>query len=128
MQDWSRERGDIANYYAFSDEQNKSSEKMLAHYRDELALLLRSDEADIAAYRQELYRTGQMAAQPGAEEIPSERARLAKREQNPVGEPGISTGSSAADWRADAEALEQNWEHDVLGAAEHGTTETWAHG
>ncbi len=114
VQDWSKERGDIANYYGFSDEQNKSSEKMLAHYRDELASLLRGDEADIAAYRHELYRNGQMAALPGAEEIPSERARLAKREQNPVGEPGISTGSGATDWRADAEALEQNWEHDVL--------------
>ncbi len=79
VQDWSRERADIANYYVFSDEQNKNSEKMLAHYRDELASLLRGDETDIAAYRYELYRNGQLAALPGAEEMPSERARLAKR-------------------------------------------------
>jgi uncharacterized membrane protein YphA (DoxX/SURF4 family) len=115
VRDWSQRRQDIANYYRFTDEQNKTSEKVLAHYRDELISLLHGVETDIAAYRHELYRNGQMATQPGAEEIPNERERLAQREQNPLGEPGLSVGSAAADWRSDAEALEAAWQNDVMG-------------
>jgi uncharacterized membrane protein YphA (DoxX/SURF4 family) len=112
--DWSQHLHDLANYYHFSDEQNRDSHRVLAHYRDKLGELLRENETDIAAYRHQLYRNTEIAGQPGAEQIPYEKARLARREQNPTGEQGISVGSSPAEWRGDVEALEQNWVADML--------------
>ena len=114
MQDWNGRQTEIANFYRFSDEQKQSSAAVLSQYVDKLTALLAKDEEEIAAYRHELYRNQQMASQPGAAEIPYERARLARREQNPTGEPGISSSGSAAEWRSDVESLEAAWQRDVL--------------
>jgi uncharacterized membrane protein YphA (DoxX/SURF4 family) len=114
VHDWNGRQAEIANFYRFSDEQKQSSAAVLSQYVDKLTALLAKDEEEIAAYRHELYRNQQMASQPGAEEIPVERARLARREQNPTGEPGISSSGSVAEWRSDVEALEAAWQHDVL--------------
>jgi uncharacterized membrane protein YphA (DoxX/SURF4 family) len=114
VRDWGQRRQEIANFYRFTDEQKQTSEKLLDHYIAKLAELLTDDEADIAAYRHQLYRNQQMAALPGANEIPNQKARLASREQNPLGEPGLSVATTPADWQADAAALEDAWQNDVM--------------
>ncbi|HEY2826603.1 MAG TPA: hypothetical protein VGJ04_03300 [Pirellulales bacterium] len=113
--DWGARRQEIENFYRFSDEQKGNSQKLLDRYLAELRDLLHGAETDMAAYRHELYRNGQMAAQPGADEIPNLKGRLAKREQNPFTEPGMSAASNPADWRADVEALESGWGREMLG-------------
>jgi uncharacterized membrane protein YphA (DoxX/SURF4 family) len=116
VRDWAQRSQHIANFYRFTDEQKQSSEKLLDHYADKLAELLHDDEADIAGYRHQLYRNQQMAAQSGADEIPNLKARLVKREQNPLSEPGVTdtVNTDPADWRSDAEALETAFQHDLL--------------
>jgi uncharacterized membrane protein YphA (DoxX/SURF4 family) len=115
IHDWNEYRANLANFYRFSDEQKQSSDKLLDHYAGQLAELLAANEADIATYRYQLDRDRSMAAQPGASEIPNRIARLAKREQNPVGEAGITdtVNSSPSDWLSDAQALETAFQHDL---------------
>ncbi|HTQ38710.1 MAG TPA: hypothetical protein VMJ32_06765 [Pirellulales bacterium] len=116
IHDWEQYRADFANFYHFSDEQKAGSQSLQKHYEGQLADLLAGNQPDIASYRHELYRNQNMAAKPGADEIPNQIARLAKREQNPVGEPGVSdaVNSSPADWLSDAQALEAAFQRDLL--------------
>ncbi len=117
VHDWEEQRLAIANWYKFTDEQTKASEKLLDQYVDRLARTLAGYESDIKAYRHALTRNQELAAQPGAEDIPYRSARLTKRIANPTGEPGMSVSSGPAEWRADAEALEKSFEHDVTALA-----------
>jgi uncharacterized membrane protein YphA (DoxX/SURF4 family) len=117
VRDWNTRRDEIASFYKFADEQKQASEKVLDKYADRLAKSLAGYEADIVAYRHALTRNQELAAQPGAEDIPNRNARLTKRSANPTGEPDITVSSGPSDWRSDAEALERSFAHDVAALA-----------
>jgi uncharacterized membrane protein YphA (DoxX/SURF4 family) len=117
VRDWANRRKEIADYYAFSDEQMKQSDELLKNYSDRLGNLLLGYEADIRAYRHALDRNHDLATEAGANNIPNRMARVDKREKNPVGEQGATIDTSPAEWRKEAEALEVAFEKDVDGLA-----------
>jgi uncharacterized membrane protein YphA (DoxX/SURF4 family) len=114
--DWRLRRDEIANFYRFSDEQKQSSDQLLDHYAEQLANLLANAEADITVYRHQLSRNVSLGSKPEAEEIPNQITRLSNREQNPIGEPGVTdtVNSNPSDWLGDAHALETAYQRDLL--------------
>ncbi len=117
VRDWANRRKEIADYYAFGDEQMKQSDELLKNYSDRLGNLLLGYEADIRGYRHALDRNHDLAAEAGANNIPNRMARVEKREKNPLGEQGATIDTSPAEWRKEAEALEAAFEKDVDGLA-----------
>jgi uncharacterized membrane protein YphA (DoxX/SURF4 family) len=113
IRDWANRRKEIADFYAFTDEQMKQSDELLKTYSDRLGNLLIGYEADIRAYRHNLDRNHELATEAGANNIPNRLARVEKREKNPVGEQGATIDSNPAEWRKEAEALEASFEKDV---------------
>jgi uncharacterized membrane protein YphA (DoxX/SURF4 family) len=91
----------------------KSSDLLLQNYSDRLGKLLQGFETDIHGYRHALDRNHELAAQPGAGNIPNRVARNEKREKNPVAEQGATIDSNPAEWRSETEALETAFEKDV---------------
>jgi uncharacterized membrane protein YphA (DoxX/SURF4 family) len=114
LKDWEALRGELAKSYRFTDEQVQQSKIALDHYDKNLAESLKTYEPDISLYRHELWRNEQLAATPGAADIPNLKNRLARRGVNPVGEPGIVMSTTPADWRSTVAALETAFERDVL--------------
>src|SRR6266496_1948277 len=117
VRDWNDRTNQIANFYAFTDQQKQASQKALDEYAARLARILAGYESDISAHRHALWRNQRLAVAPGAEQIPNQQARLVKRAAAPTGEPGASTESSPAQWRSDVEALQAAMEKDVAGLA-----------
>jgi uncharacterized membrane protein YphA (DoxX/SURF4 family) len=117
VHDWANRRKEIADFYAFTDEQTKRSEELLNTYSDRLGTLLLGYEADIRSYRHNLDRNRELAAQPGANNIPNRMTRVEKREKSPVGEQGATIDSNPAEWHAEAQALEAAFEKDIDGLA-----------
>jgi uncharacterized membrane protein YphA (DoxX/SURF4 family) len=114
VSDWTAATDRHAKEYRFSDDQIKGVSELLDRYTADLAKLLKTYEPDIALYRHELWRNEQLAATPGAADIPNLKNRLARRDVNPTGEPGIAMASSPADWRSNVAAMEEALQHDVL--------------
>lgn len=131
--DWQKRLDQIAAFYKFDADQKKKVEELLVRYRTNLGKVLAEYQEDIAGYRYELFRTQQMAggAQAGwqipfverekknpvaaaAEDIPSLKTRIAKREHDPTGEPGVNVETGPHDWTADVGALESALENDAL--------------
>ncbi len=112
--DWQTRGEAIAAHFSFSDEQKTKADATLARYDAKLVEVLAAYETDIDTYRHEVGRSRDMANLPAAADVPYLQKRVAARQRNPVGEPGATIPTSAAEWRGEVLALENAFEHDLL--------------
>jgi uncharacterized membrane protein YphA (DoxX/SURF4 family) len=120
VKDWQNRSTEIANRYAFTDEQRKKLDELLGDYDKQLVVVFKGNKEqagyadDMRAYRHQLHRNRKLGAAAGAEDIPNLASRMKKREANPTSEQATQIDSTPAQWLADVKGLETAFEQDAL--------------